>query len=488
MFPRRTRRAAALAPVVVLGLLIGTAGEAVAEVSQPYEQADPAVRHFASGEVVVRYRPGTPRAARSDLREDLGATLESTSALKGMQVLDLPADVTVAEAVREAESSSQVLYAEPNYRVSQQASPNDPMFGEMWSLGWTNSQGINSGIGTPRVWNLTTGSSGVTVAVVDSGIDASHPDLAPNMWSNSGEVAGNGEDDDGNGVEDDTWGWDWVSGDNDPRDENGHGTHVAGVIGARGNNGAGVTGVNWDVRLMSLRVLDAAGSGWTSDVADAFVYAGEMGADVVNASLAGNAFSEAMLDAIAASPNTLFVVAAGNESVDVGAKPSYPCTFPLPNILCVAATGQSNQLSSYSNFNPVAVDLAAPGDAILSTWPGGTYNEGWGTSSATPHVSGVAALLAAHHPDAGMDAIRGAILAGSEPLPALAGRTLTGGRLSSVGAFQQMGDVVPEEQAPQSLRDDPRDDDQSKKRCGSRRRGRNGRRVRHRSCRVGRSR
>lgn len=440
-------------------------------------------------QVVVRYRPGTPRAARTDLTAQLGARIESSSAVKGLQVLDLPRGTTVASAVEALESTPEVLYAEPNYRIAGAAAPNDPMFHKMWSLGWTNSHGVNSGIGTPRVWNLTTGSSGVTVAVVDSGVDASHPDLAPNMWTNAGEAL-NGKDDDGNGLADDLQGWDFVANDNNPGDENGHGTHVAGIIGARGNNANGVAGVNWEVRLMSLRVLDAAGSGWTSDVADAFAYAGRMGVDVVNASLAGPTFSQALLDSIAASPNTLFVVAAGNASKDVGTTPSYPCSYPLANIICVAATGQSNQLSSYSNYG-AAVDVAAPGDAILSTWPGGTYNEGWGTSSASPHVAGVAALLAARHPEANTDAIRSAILGGAEPLASLAGRIATGGRLSPAGAFERMGDQVPDEQAPDRIGGDTRDD-KSKKRCVSKRRGRDGknkknkkkRKARLRACRA----
>jgi subtilisin family serine protease len=347
------------------------------------------------------------------------------------------------------------------------ASPNDPLFGAMWSIGLRNDDGINSGIDTPRAWNLTTGSPDVTVAVVDTGVDASHPDLAENMWSNPGEVAGNGEDDDGNGMVDDAAGWDWVEGDSNAGDGMGHGTHVAGIIGARGNNSLGVTGVTWDVGLMSLRVLDATGSGWTDDVADAFAYAGEMGADVVNASLAGPSFSEAMLDAIASSPETLFVVAAGNQATNVDLTPTYPCAYSLPNVICVAATGQSNQLSSYSNYGSGSVDLAAPGDRILSTWPGGGYSEEWGTSAATPHVSGVAALLAARHPETTMGAVRDAIVGGTQGLPELAGRTVSGGRLSAAGALEQMGDVVPEE-ARQAQ------EEEADKRCDSKRRKRHG--------------
>ena len=486
MYSRRSRKISALAPLVVLGLIMGTAGEAIAKGQETTYQRQ-AVRQYAQGELVVRYAPGASRMARTDARNDLGATGGSGSVLKGLQVLDLPAGTSVNSAVAQAESLPGVLYAEPNYRVAINAAPNDPMFGQMWAMGLANSKGVNSGIGTPRVWNLTTGSAGVTVAVVDSGVDGTHPDLAPNMWTNPNETPGNGQDDDGNGLIDDTRGWDWVGKDNDPNDENGHGTHVAGIVGARGNNAAGVAGVNWEVRLMPLRVLDAAGSGWTSDVAEAFAYAGEMGVDVVNASLAGSSLSQVLLDSIAASPDTLFVVAAGNESADVGIKPSYPCSYPLPNIICVAASSQSNQLSTYSNFGVASVDLAAPGDAILSTWPGGTYNEGWGTSSATPHVAGVAALLGAQHPEASADRIRTAILAGAEPLAAFAGRTVTGGRLSSAGAFEQMGDVVPEEQQTDTLRENRDQDKKKKKRCTSKRRGRKGKRAR-KACRARNSR
>ena len=486
----KTTKTIAPAVLVATGLLLGSAGEALAQVPEAYSQvtskvaASSAAQSYAPGELVVRYRSGTKRAAKVSVRRDLGAGLLEPTSMKGLEVLDLPAGTSVTEGVQLAQSLPQVEYAEPNFALSAAANPNDPMFNDMWSLGLASGNGQSSGIGTPRVWNLTTGSPNVTVAIVDSGVDGSHPDLAPNMWSNPGETPGNGTDDDSNGLVDDTRGWDWVASDSDPSDELGHGTHVAGIIGARGNNNLGVAGVSWDVRLMPLRVLDAAGSGWTSDVADAFAYAGSMGADVVNASLAGSSPSVAMLDAIAAYPDTLFVVAAGNSSQNVDATPQYPCVYTLPNVICVAATGRSNQLSSYSNFGAAAVDLAAPGDQILSTWPGGTYNDGWGTSFATPHVAGLAALLMARHPGASSVAVQNAIMLGTEPLGALAGRTVSGGRVSAAGAFEQMGDVVPNESKPQ-LQDDPRDGDggsSAKRRCQAKRRRQDAKRPRHRSC------
>ena len=474
-----TRTAVPIAALVVAGLLLSTAGQAAAQTQQPDAPA-PATAGYAPGELVVRYEPGTSKTDRTAIRQELGATVESTMGIRGAEVLDLPSDAGVQAAVEAAESLPDVLYAEPNYSYEMTASPNDPMFGEMWSLGLAASDGQNSGIGTPRVWNLTTGSPNVTVGVVDTGIDGAHPDLSGNMWTNSAEIAGNGVDDDGNGMVDDTRGWDFVNDDNDPNDENGHGTHVAGTIGARGNNANGVTGVSWDVRLMPLRVLDAAGSGWTSDVAAAFAYAGRKGVDVVNASLAGPSPSVAVLDAIQASPNTLFVVAAGNSSSNVDVAPSYPCSYPLPNVICVAATDQSNRLSGYSNYGVGGVDLAAPGDRILSTWPGGTYSEMTGTSMATPHVAGVAALLLARHPESSAVAIRAAILSGTEVLPSLAGRTVTGGRLNAAGAFERMGDVVPIEN--RTDRNISRDEDESKKRCQARRRHQRRGRARHRRC------
>lgn len=476
----RTRTAGPIAALVVGGLILSAAGSAAAQTPQGSDAA-PAAVQYAAGELVIGYEPGTSKAERTAVRSELGATVESSLGIRGTEVLDLPADAGVEGAVEAAESLPDVLYAEPNYSYEMTASPNDPMFDEMWSLGLAAADGQSSGIGTPRVWNLTTGSSNVTVAVVDTGIDRAHPDLAPNMYTNSAEIAGNGADDDGNGLVDDTRGWDFVSDDNDPNDENGHGTHVAGTIGARGNNANGVTGVSWDVRLMPLRVLDAAGSGWTSDVASAFAYAGRKGVDVVNASLAGTSASVAVLEAIKASPNTLFIVAAGNSGANVDVAPSYPCSYPLPNVVCVAATDQANRLSSYSNYGATGVDLAAPGDRILSTWPGGKYMEMTGTSMATPHVAGVAALLQARHPDASATAIRDAILGGAEGLQTLAGRTVTGGRLSAAGAFERMGDAVPMENREGG--EISRGDDQLQKRCRiHRRHGHSGRKL-HRSCR-----
>ena len=261
-----------------------------------------------------------------------------------------------------------MLYAEPNFIYQPALTPNDPRFGELWGL----NQGSDADIDAPEAWDLTTGSSSVVVAVVDTGVAYDHPDLAPNIWTNAGDPPGGG-DDDGNGFLDDTRGWDFISNDNDPRDLEGHGTHVAGTIGAKGNNAAGVTGVNWNVRLMPVRVLGPNG-GTNATVTNGFDYAGDMGARVANASLGGGGFSQAMKDTIDSHPGTLYVVAAGNGGADgVGdnndVTPAYPCNYTSVNLICVAATTPADALAGFSNYGAASVDLAAPGTQILSTWP-----------------------------------------------------------------------------------------------------------------------
>jgi subtilisin family serine protease len=286
---------------------------------------------------------------------------------QGLQLVRLPPGSSARTAAAALEREAGVLYAEPNFVYRPDAIPNDPFFGDLWGL---------SAIQAPLAWDSTTGSPGVKVAVVDSGISYDHPDLAPNIWTNPGESGGgketNGIDDDGDGYVDDVHGWDFVQNDNEPLDFYFHGTHVAGTIGAAGNNGTGITGVDWQTSLMALRAGDAAnGELLDSDIIGAFVYACAHGARVVNASFGGPEFSQAMLDVIG-SPgcaNTLFVASAGNDAVDVDASPSYPCSFTTANLVCVAATDLVGSIASFSNYGPGSVDLAAPGVDVLSTIP-----------------------------------------------------------------------------------------------------------------------
>ncbi len=286
-------------------------------------------------------------------------------------------------------------------------------------------------IDAPEAWDRTTGSRDVAVAVVDSGVDTSHPDLRPNAWRNAGEIEGNAVDDDGNGLVDDSRGWDFAQDDNTPDDANGHGTHVAGTLGARGNDGEGVAGVAWNTSIMPIRVLASDGSGSVSDVIKGYGYAARKGAKVINASLGGDTLSRAEYDAIAAVPDTLLVAAAGNDGADNDATGSFPCNYDLPNVVCVASTDRNDQLSGFSNRGRTTVDLAAPGESIASTYPGDRWVYLDGTSMATPHVAGAAALVFSQDAQATPATVRQALLGSVDAKPSLSQTTASGGRLNA---------------------------------------------------------
>lgn len=322
------------------------------------------------------------------------------------------------------------------------AVPNDPRYPDQWSL---------RTIGAAPAWDLTTGGNpGVRVAVIDSGVSEDHPDLAPNLGGvNPGEMGGgredNGVDDDGNGKVDDWRGWDFVNDDNDPQDTQSdrHGTHVASVIAARGNNGLGMTGVAWQAQLVPLRVIGSGTSAAPDDVAAAVRYASTLGIRIVNMSLGGADDVPAIHAAIAAAPETLFVVAAGNGGSDLqgdddDATPVYPCSLELPNVVCVAATRTDNTLAPFSNFGARSVDLAAPGTDILGATDSGVlfgYSQLSGTSFATPLVTGTAALILSRDPELTTAQLRDRLLGGVAPSSTLTGKVTTGGILNVGGAL-----------------------------------------------------
>jgi subtilisin family serine protease len=343
---------------------------------------------------------------------------------------------------------------EPDFAIRPTAVPNDPSFTDQWGLRNTGQAGGSRGgdIAAVAAWDVTTGSRSVVVAVIDSGFDYTHPDLAANAWRNPGEVPGDGLDNDGNGFVDDVHGWDFANDDADPMDDDGHGTHVAGTIGAVGDNGVGVTGVSWQVSIMGLKFLDAEGSGSISDAIAAISYATRMrrefGVNVVatNNSWGGADRSLALRAAIAegGAAGILFVTAAGNDGVNGDRRANYPANEDLDAVIAVTATNRSNRLPAFATYGPVHVDLAAPGAAIRSTVPGGGYATFSGTSMAAPHVTGTIALLATANPAASATAIRGAILSTTRPLAALAGKTVTGGLLDAAAAVRAIrGDVPP---------------------------------------------
>ena len=338
----RGRLCAALGVAVLAVVLAGFAGSAGAARRAVTLELKGSGQAFVPGQVVVRFRANVDPLSR---RETLSAESASTVKPLGLPGLQLVrVEGSVASAIAALQANPAVAYAEPNWIYHAEAVPNDPRYSQLWGL---------AKIGAPAAWNRTTGSAGVKVAVVDTGIATDHPDLSANVVP----------------------GFDFVQGDSDPRDFNGHGTHVAGTIGARGNNAIGVTGVNWQVSLMPVRVLDGSGSGSNANVAAGFAYACSHGAVIVNASLGGGGYSTAMRDTIASAScaNTLFVVAAGNNGENNDATPHYPCSYGAPpdnlaNVVCVAATDQNDALANFSNYGQ-SVDLAAPGVNIPSTWP-----------------------------------------------------------------------------------------------------------------------
>ncbi|HET7482606.1 MAG TPA: S8 family serine peptidase [Actinomycetota bacterium] len=360
-----------------------------------------------------------------------GIDVASALGVPKLRVADLTGGESVAEAIGTIEDVPGVAFAEPDYLVTASATPSDPFFSLQWALSGAN------GIGVQRAWDRQTGSKSVKVAVVDSGIDLAHPDLAPNLWVNAGESGArsdNGLDDDNDGFVDDVHGWDFVDNDATPEDGHGHGTHVAGIIGASGNDATGSTGVDWRVSLMSVRALGSDGIGSTSTVAAAIDFARSHGARVVNLSLGGPAYSLTLASMIHSTPDVLFTVAAGNEAVNTDDSPEYPCNLPYPNVLCVASTNSAGDLSGFSNYGTRYVDLAAPGTSILSTVPGG-YGYMNGTSMASPQVAGAAALLAAAAPSASMAEITSAILTGAFRDSRLDGKTASGARLDVASAL-----------------------------------------------------
>jgi subtilisin family serine protease len=374
---------------------------------------------YAPGELLVRFSGSTTAATRADILADLDATLVERLPLSGLVRLRVEPGTSVVAAERALERRPEVRYAQPNHLYRIAATPNDPLFPSLWGM---------TTIQAPGAWDLTTGSDAVTVAVVDTGIAYTHPDLLANIWLNDDPV--DGVDNDANGKVDDLRGWDFASNDNNPMDDEGHGTHVAGTIGARGNNAQGVTGVNWSVKLMALKAGDEDGVFEEAWIVQAFQYACANGARVINGSFGGPDFPQAILDAINACPGALFVFAAGNDGTNNDFVPAYPCNLSPANVVCVAASSSADARAAFSNYGANSVDLAAPGVGILSTVPGsyGTFN---GTSMATPHVAGVAALILSFNPFASALAVRQALLSGVDVRPGLAGLVATGGRVNA---------------------------------------------------------
>src|SRR5688500_8748456 len=427
--------------VVILLLLVATLLGGNVGGTQTLDIRD----EHADGELLIKLRgvnsnPGE-KLARLGL-ESLG----SFSRL-GWQRVRLPLGMSVQEGIERYRSLPEIEIVQPNFIYRAQATANDPRFNELYGL---------DKIQAPLAWDTTTGSPSVIVAVIDLGIDYNHEDLSANMWRNPGETglnssgqdkATNAIDDDGNGYVDDVFGIDTINHDSNPIDDGGHGTHVSGTVGGIGNNGTGVVGVNWNVRIMAIKSHAANGNGTSASVIEAFQYAAMMRRRGVNIRVTNNSwggapeasdYDQALKDAIDDAGNTgiLNIFAAGNSNRDNDANPFYPASYDSPSIVSVAASDQNDDRASFSSRGATSVDLAAPGVLILSTLPSSTYGFLRGTSMATPHVAGAAALIWAHAPYLTVPQVKAVLINNVDVLPQWTGLTVTSGRLNTARAIQ----------------------------------------------------
>lgn len=347
----------------------------------------------------------------------------------------LPEGQSAEEAVARMSQDNRVAFAVTNdiytlddFEVQQQP---DDLDGRLWGL---NNTGQNGGtpdadIDAPEAWSVTTGQNGPLIAILDTGIDYNHPDLKANLWTNPGEIPGDGIDNDGNGVVDDIHGYNAYADNGDPMDAHSHGTHVAGTIGAVGDNGEGVVGVNWHANMMAVKIFDDSGRTSADAIIRGILYATNQGARITSNSWGGGRENQAIMEAFANSP-ALHIAAAGNSGTDNDRRPHYPSNYDMPNMVAVAATDRNDRLASFSNYGESSVDIAAPGVDIFSTMPGGGYGNKSGTSMATPQVSGAAALILSKYPDLSNQELKERLFKGAEKQVRLDQRVVTGARLN----------------------------------------------------------
>lgn len=364
-----------------------------------------------SGEsqILLRFDPRADSALRKDALETVeGEVSRGYDLVPGLRLVELPADSDREDALRLLAGMPGVAFASADDVMRIERTPDDPFFGSLWGM---------EAIKAPAAWDTTTGSADVAVAVIDTGMDLDHPDLADNLWTNPDETPSNGTDDDGNGYVDDVHGWDFVGKDPVPDDDNSHGSHTAGTVGAVGNNGVGVAGVAWDVSLVPLKICSATGRCLASDAIAALDYAVGEGIPISNNSYGYSgscttAFGAALQ--AAGEAGHLFVASAGNDGRNVESSPKYPASCPQANVLSVAWLSDPTTLAPKSNFGSTSVDLAAPGSQTLSTVPGG-YGSKSGTSMAGPHVAGTAALLKSIEPSWGWSQMKERLMASVTP-------------------------------------------------------------------------
>jgi subtilisin family serine protease len=436
--------------LLVMGLVLVLFSYSFAQI--PIQQSPRAGVDYVVDQLIIKFKSqieeGQKRAVTSSLNS---VTLKKFSII-GAELVQI-SGMTVEEAINLLKDDPRIEYAEPNYIFQLDAVPNDPYFNNLWGM-----QNTGQTWGTPdadidaeKAWDISTGDS-VIVGVIDTGVDTAHVDLMGNIWTNPGEIPNNGIDDDGNGYVDDVHGWDFVNNNNNPNDIDGHGSHVSGTIAAKGNNGIGVVGVCWSAKIMPLKICEY-NSCYTSSAIEALEYATKMGAKLTSNSYRLSYPPQSLKNAIDSSGahGMLFIAAAGNYRENNDVSPLYPASYNSENIIAVAATDHNDNLADEpgwgSNYGLTTVDLAAPGVNILSTVPPAVYGSDYayfsGTSMATPHVSGTAALIWSKYPTLTHLQVKERIMNSVDPLPSLAGKCVTGGRLNAYRAIAEPDSIPP---------------------------------------------
>ena len=436
-----------LATLLTSSLIVGVSppGLAIGESKQQ------AVHPFDAQSLLVKFKTSTKKNDRVNAAHMLGATFKDKNSdgvddrfrnIAGGKLakFTLPQGKNPQAALKQLKNNPNIEYAEYNYKVYPNAIPSDTEYSNLWGM---------TKIGAEQAWDLTIGDPSVVVGIIDTGFDYNHPDLIANIWNNPGEIAGNGIDDDGNGYIDDIHGISAINNNGDPMDTGSHGTHVSGTIGATGNNAEGVVGVNWQTSMVGCSFLGAQG-GNTADGIECINYmvglrnAG-INVRVLNNSWGGGGFSQALMDAIVAANNAniLFVAAAGNNSSNNDMGAHYPSNYDVANVMSIASTTSTDAMSSFSNFGSTTVDMGAPGSAILSTVPNNMYASFNGTSMATPHVAGAAALMLAANPALTTAELKSFLMESGDPITALNGNTVSGKRLNVNSAISISGGAGP---------------------------------------------
>jgi subtilisin family serine protease len=403
-------------------------------------------RTISRPEVMVKFKSGVTDNTIKKITLGLNDQVEDEiEAVPGLEAIDDLDDANAETVVAQYRGLPEVEYAEAVFEIKADdapITPRDPRFSDQWALFNDGERGGVKGadISAVHAWHVTTGSSDVVVAVLDSGVDYNHSDLANNIWVRPNNV--NPYEDRELGIIQDLHGFNAVDANADPMDDNGHGTHCAGIIGAEGGNDIGIAGVNWKVQIMPLKFMNAGGFGTTKDAIEAINYVIDrkkagVNVRVISASWGSTQKSRALEDVIrkAYESDILFVAASGNATTNNDRTPHYPSSYNVPNVISVAALDRNDQLASFSNFGAKSVAIAAPGVDILSTWLGDDYEEKSGTSMATPVVAGVAALIVAENPKISVDDLRAKLLASVDPLPALKGKVSSGGRINAAKAL-----------------------------------------------------